>query len=196
MSAHDQSRYYWIKIKTDFLTSKEFDFLMRQKGGSDYVVLYQSLCLLAINNGGVLADKIGEILVPYDDNKIHGLTKGWFSIDTVRVGLTLFAQLGLVYENEEGILKLANFESLVGSETFGAERKRRKALQLKGGNAVENFHQDNKSLEYRDVDSKNLDTKPEKEEKNNDSINIDSLKKDEHVEGDLGNGKTRSDIPF
>lgn len=196
MSAHDQSRYYWIKIKTDFLTSKEFDFLMRQKGGSDYVVLYQSLCLLAINNGGVLADKIGEILVPYDDNKIHGLTKGWFSIDTVRVGLTLFAQLGLVYENEEGILKLANFESLVGSETFGAERKRRKALQLKGGNAVENFHQDNKSLEYRDVDSKNLDTKPEKEEKNNDSIVIDSLKKDEHVEGDSGNGKTRSDIPF
>ena len=127
MSAHDQSRYYWIKIKTDFLTSKEFDYLMRQKGGSDYVVLYQSLCLLAINNGGVLADKIGEILVPYDDNKIHGLTKGWFSIDTVRVGLTLFAQLGLVYENEEGILKLANFESLVGSETFGAERKRKKA---------------------------------------------------------------------
>lgn len=196
MSAHDQSRYYWIKIKTDFLTSKEFDFLMRQKGGSDYVVLYQSLCLLAINNGGVLADKIGEILVPYDDNKIHGLTKGWFSIDTVRVGLTLFAQLGLVYENEEGILKLANFESLVGSETFGAERKRRKALQLKGGNTVENFHQDNKSLEYRDVDSKNLDTKPKKEEKNNESIDIDSLKKDEHVEGDLGNGKTRSDIPF
>ena len=199
MSAHEQSRYYWIKIKTDFLTSKEIDYLMRQKGGSDYVVLYQSLCLLAINNKGVLADKIGEILVPYDDNKIHGLTKGWFSIDTVRIGLALFTQLGLVYQDEGGIFKLADFENLVGSETYAAIRMRNKRDGIKKLEERTNGEQcslDNKSLEYRDVDSKNLDTKPEKEEKNNDSINIDSLKKDEHVEGDLGNGKTRSDIPF
>ena len=198
MSAHEQSRYYWIKIKTDFLTSKEIDYLMRQKGGSDYVVLYQSLCLLAINNKGVLADKIGEILVPYDDNKIHGLTKGWFSIDTVRIGLALFTQLGLVYQDEGGIFKLADFENLVGSETYAAIRMRNKRDGIKKLEERTNGEQcslDNKSLEYRDLDNNNLDSRNNKENIVNTPNVVLSKENGTVSDGDYGHG-TNKKLPF
>ena len=159
MSARDSARYYWIKVKTDFLTSKEVDYIMRQKEGANYVVLYHSLCLLAVNSAGLLADNVGNILVPYDEVKIQGLTKGWFSIDTIRVGLSLFASLGLIYKNEDGILQLTNFNKLVGSETYGAERKRNKILALEGGNKVENFHQDNRDKSLDSEDMKNINDK-------------------------------------
>lgn len=38
-------RYYWIKLKTDFFNSDEMDFLLSQKDGCKYIVLYQMLCL-------------------------------------------------------------------------------------------------------------------------------------------------------
>lgn len=125
MSKYDNERYYWFKLKDSLLSSEKVDFLMRQKDGANYVVLYQCLCLKLINNNGVLAVKLGEeIFVPYSIEKIHGETKGWFSIDTIRVGLELFKKLGLVYELDNGFLRITDFENLIGSETHGAERKR------------------------------------------------------------------------
>ncbi|MDD4615423.1 MAG: phage replisome organizer N-terminal domain-containing protein, partial [Caldisericia bacterium] len=106
---NDSKRYYWIKIKTTFLSSKSVDFLMRQKEGANYVVLYQSLCLLSANTGGILADKIGEYTIPYTVEKIHGETKNWFSIDTIRVGLEMFKKLGLISLLENNIIKMADF---------------------------------------------------------------------------------------
>lgn len=163
---NDSKRYYWIKIKTSFLSSKSVDFLMRQKEGANYVVLYQSLCLLSANTGGILADKIGEYTIPYTVEKIHGETKNWFSIDTIRVGLEMFKKLGLISLTENNIIKMADFEEIVGSETGGAARKREvaKLLALEGGKKVENFHQEergkeNKSIELRDVISNTRDTR-------------------------------------
>jgi hypothetical protein len=148
---------------------------MRQKEGANYVVLYQSLCLLSANTGGILADKIGEYTIPYTVEKIHGETKNWFSIDTIRVGLEMFKKLGLISLLENNIIKLADFDEIVGSETGGAARKREvaKLLALEGGKKVENFHQEergkeNKSIEMRDVISNTritriLDNTPLKE---------------------------------
>lgn len=194
MSAHGSSKYYWIKIKTGFLTSKEVDYIMRQKGGSDYIVLYHSLCLLAINSDGLLADRIGELIVPYDENKLFGLTKGWFSIDTIRVGLALFTQLGLVFKNEDGILRLTDFNEIVGSETFDALRKRRKVLELKGGNEAENFRQENRDIEIREIESKSLESKSE--EKNKNETNNISLIKKEDEKQEVVNHATDDSLPF
>lgn len=38
-------RYFWIKLREAFMTSDTVDFLMSQKDGANYVVLYQMLCL-------------------------------------------------------------------------------------------------------------------------------------------------------
>lgn len=119
-----EKRYYWIKLKDTFFTSDTVDFLMSQKDGANYVVLYQMLCMKTANTGGKLSRKIGEIIIPYDVEKIQRDCK-YFSIDTVRIALTLYKQLGLIYEQENGVLQIANFENLVGSEGGSAERMRR-----------------------------------------------------------------------
>lgn len=117
-------RYYWIKLKESFMTSDTVDFLMSQKDGANYVVLYQMLCLKTINTGGRLARQIGEIIIPYDVEKIQRDCK-WFTADTIRVALELFAKFGLVYQDEDGTLVMADHNGLVGSETDYAVKNRR-----------------------------------------------------------------------
>lgn len=122
-------RYYWIKLKETFMTSDAVDFLMGQPDGANYVVLYQMLCLKTINTGGKLERHIGEVIIPYDEAKIQRDTK-WFSIDTVRVALNLYKALGLVYQDQNGALALADYENLVGSETNWAAQKRNQRGEL------------------------------------------------------------------
>ena len=71
MAEYDKGRLYWIKLTDRFISSDTVDFLMSQKEGANYVVLYQMLCLKTVNNGGVLARNLGEMLVPYDVEKIQ-----------------------------------------------------------------------------------------------------------------------------
>lgn len=142
MAEYDKGRLYWIKLTDRFISSDTVDFLMSQKDGANYVVLYQMLCLKTINNGGVLARQLGEMIVPYEVDKIQRDCK-WFPIDTVRVALELYKKLGLIYENNDGVLAISQFERLIGSQTYGAEKKElqkaRRQAQLGGGQKVENF---------------------------------------------------------
>lgn len=120
----ENRRFYWIKLKSTFMSSDAVDFLMGQKNGSQYVVLYQMLCLMTIHSNGRLERQLGEVIIPYDAEKIQRDTK-YFSLDTVRVALELFKKLGLIYQNEEdGCLSIAGYEDLVGSETQSSIRSR------------------------------------------------------------------------
>ena len=122
MAEYDKSRLYWIKLTDRFFDSDAVDFLMMKKDGANYVVLYQMLCLKTINNGGVLARSLGEVIIPYDVEKIQRDCK-WFSSDTVRVALELYKSLGLIYENKDGVFVISEFDRLIGSQTVGAEKK-------------------------------------------------------------------------
>ncbi|MDD5802175.1 MAG: phage replisome organizer N-terminal domain-containing protein [Solobacterium sp.] len=121
-------KFYWIKLRTSFLDSEKIDFLLSQKNGANYVVIYQMLCLKTINTGGELATQIGEVLIPFDAAKIQRDFKH-FDIDTIRVALELFKKLGLIYEQENGIIKIADFDELIGSETDYAAQKRKQRIQ-------------------------------------------------------------------
>ena len=115
-------RYYWMKLKEDFMTSDTVDYFMSLPNGANYVVLYQLLCLKTINTGGRLSRQIGEIIIPYDVAKIQRDTK-WFTTDTVRVAMELYKKFGLIYEDMDGVLVLADHNNLVGSETNWAQQK-------------------------------------------------------------------------
>lgn len=117
-------RYYWMKLKESFMTSDTIDYFMSQPDGANYVVLYQMLCLKTINTDGRLSRQIGEIIIPFDVEKIQRDCK-WFSIDTIRVALNLYRQVGLIYEDIDGTLVLADHKNLVGSETDWADKKKR-----------------------------------------------------------------------
>lgn len=127
----ENKRYYWIKLKANFFDIDEIDWLISQENGCEYIVLYQKLCLMTANKGGALATTVGEMIIPFDAKKIARDTK--FPIDTVVVALELFKNLGLVYEQDDGILKIPAVSDMVGSEVSSAKRVRehrqKKALQ-------------------------------------------------------------------
>lgn len=165
-------RYYWIKLRESFMTSDTVDFLMSQKDGANYVVLYQMLCLKTINTGGRLSRTIGEIVIPYDVEKIQRDCK-WFSADTIRMALNLYQRFGLIYQEQDGTLVLAEHRHLVGSETDAAARMRnsraaRSALPSLGATDAEQSANPvtpdirdqeirDKSLDNRDLDRGNRD---------------------------------------
>lgn len=163
----DNKRYYWIKLKTDFFNQETIDFMLSQKNGCEYVVLYQMLCLRAANNNGELSSKIGEMIVPYDIEKIVRDTK-YFDFDTVVVALDLFKKLGLIYEEEDKVLKISNFDEMVGSEVSSAKRvrefrERQKVLQC-NTNVTQEIEYRDKILDI-DIDNKEINiNKPNFEE--------------------------------
>ena len=150
-------KYYWIKLKTDFFNREDIDFILSQENGCEYVVLYQMLCLNTANNEGKLETKMNEMIVPYDIKKIVRDCK-YFDYDTVAVALDLYKRLGLIYEEENKILKIANYNEMVGSESEWAEKKRlyREKQKLLKDNVKDNVLQDirDKSIDIRDIDIK------------------------------------------
>lgn len=166
----NDKRFYWIKLKTNFFEQDAIDFLLSQPNGSDYIALYLKLCTMTANTNGQLATQIGEILIPYDAQKIARDTK-YFSVDTVIVALELFKKLGLIYESNDNLLQISNYENMVGSskmdeheKRLNAERQRRfKANQKQkmlesnvtvthGVTLKDNAEIRDKSIEIRDKD--------------------------------------------
>ena len=158
-------RYYWIKLRESFMTSDTVDFLMSQKDGANYVVLYQMLCLKTINTGGRLSRTIGEIVIPYDVEKIQRDCK-WFSADTIRVALNLYKRFGLIYEERDGTLALSEHDSMVGTETDWSEKKRRQRSELPSGDNVPSLvPSDVPQSVPTDIRDKSLDTRDKSTEK-------------------------------
>lgn len=166
----NDKRFYWIKLKTNFFEQDAIDFLLSQPNGSDYIALYLKLCTMTANTNGQLATQIGEILIPYDAQKIARDTK-YFSVDTVIVALELFKKLGLIYESNDNVLQIAEYENMVGSskmdehaKKLNAERQRRfkanqKQKMLESSVTVthevtlkDNAEIRDKSIEIRDKD--------------------------------------------
>ena len=153
-------KYYWFKLKLSFLDSPKVDFLMSQNGGANYVVIYQMLCLKAINTNGKLETSVKECRIKWDDAKIQRELK-YFEIDTIRIAMTLFLQLGLIVPDEEGILQIQDFSELVGSETGAAIEKREQRKRIDKGidKGIDNVYPENrdKSIEYRYKNIENID---------------------------------------
>ena len=171
----EDKKYYWIKLKTNFFDLPTIDWIMSQNNGCEYIVLYQMLCLKTANTDGKLVSQIGEMLIPYDIEKIARDTK-YFSNDTIRVALELFKSLGLIYVSDDNTMTISNYGEMVGSETSSAKRVRewrekQKTLQC-NKNVTDNVTQEysDKRLEIRDKNIENRDksvdiNNKEKEEK-------------------------------
>jgi hypothetical protein len=131
-NANKSKTYYYLKIKDTFLTSDTIDYLISQDGGNGFVyeVLYQSLCFKTINTDGRLERVINEVIIPYDIEKLRRDLR-WFTVAQLQRGLSLFAELGLVYKDKDGVLTLTHFHEMVGSETGSALDKRRHDFRTK-----------------------------------------------------------------
>lgn len=162
------SKYYWIKLRTDFFADDSpMDILLSQPNGSEYVCLYIKLCLSTANKDGRLCNQFGEMIVPYDIEKIQRDMKH-FSIDTVRVALELYQKLGLIYEEADGVLSITNHMDMVGSEGASAQRMRDKRARDRCHNEITMLSQsdiDIRDKDIRDKDIKSKEIEKEKEHK-------------------------------
>lgn len=163
----DAKRYYWIKLRTNFFSLDEIDFLLSQKNGCQYVVLYQMLCLNTANTDGKLESQLGEMIIPFDVDKIVRDCK-YFDRDTVIVALELYKKLGLIFQESNGSLAISNYSEMVGSEARSTKRVRewrekKKALQCNADVIyIETQENRDKSIDIRD---KSIDKEKEKRDK-------------------------------
>ncbi|MCI9094036.1 MAG: hypothetical protein HFF36_09705 [Coprobacillus sp.] len=178
-------KYYWIKLKKDFFSLDEIDYLLSQNRGFEYVVLYQMLCLLTMNSNGKLIKEINEIIVPFDVERISRETK-YFGADTISLALDCYKELGLIYEDDNKILTISKYDEMVGSEVskehinkLNAERQKRYrnkkksnvtvTLQSNGeyrDKSIESEKEESNTLTHNPIQSKTTQNNHEEEKEN------------------------------
>jgi predicted phage replisome organizer len=118
----ENKRYYWLKFKEDFFSSKRIKKLRNL--GSDFLIIYLKMQLKAIKNDGYLTitgleDTVAdEIALDIDEDP-----------DKVQVTLSYLQSCGLV-ETENDTLFLPYVAENIGSETASAQRGREYRAKL------------------------------------------------------------------
>lgn len=153
-------KYWYIQLNVNFFEDERIDWLCEQQNGYAYVVLYLKLCLKTANNNGILTRQIGDMIIPYNVDKIAETTH--MNVDIVRVALELYKRIGLIYEADENcnFMRLPEVPQMVGCITQAAidkrkQRERKKLLPEPDNlpdNVLDNVPQELrvKSIELRD----------------------------------------------
>ena len=128
MAKYDkETKFYWLQLKEDFFEDDAIEWLEEQKpNGRDYAYFYLKLCLKSLKSNGILIRQVGNILIPYDNNKLAELTK--MDFDTVTVAMELLKKIGLIKVLENGEIYISQLENLIGSQSKGAWKKQQQRL--------------------------------------------------------------------
>ena len=131
-------KYYWLKLKEDFFDEDTISFIEEQENGVYYINFYLKLCLKSLKTEGKLIRLIGENLMPYDVKSLAKLTNT--PIDTVRVAMKVFEEIGLIKVLETGEIYLQQINELIGNETDKARlmREKRAVNKMIGNNVTQN----------------------------------------------------------
>ena len=117
-------KYYWLKLKEDFFEEDTISWIEEQENGKEYCLFYLKLCLKSLKTNGTLIRNVGTMLVPYDVKQLAKITNT--DIDTVRIAMELFKNIGLVEILDNGEIYLRQLQNMVGSETSKAQLMRNK----------------------------------------------------------------------
>lgn len=112
-------RYYWLKLKEDFFTSKRIKKLRNMAGGDTYLIIYLKLQLKAMKTDGVIKfdhlenDISTELALDLDEQP-----------EDVCTTLLYLSHCGLAESNGEENFFFPYAVENVGSETSAAQRMR------------------------------------------------------------------------
>lgn len=167
-------KYYWLKLKEDFFEEDTINWIEEQENGKDYCLFYLKLCLKSLKTNGTLIRNVGTMLVPYDAKQLGKITNT--DIDTVRVAMELFKNIGLVEILENGEIYLTQLENMVGSETSKAQlmrNKRAKDKKLPNSNNSGNNVTKKLPNSYQDEEHCYTETETEQEKETEQEIDIE-----------------------
>lgn len=123
-------KYFWLKLKSDFFTSRAMKKLRKIAGGDTYTIIYLKLQLLSLKDEGALLYEgveptfYEEMALALDEDA-----------ENVRATLIFLENMGLITEKSDHEYLLTEVPYLIGGESESAERVRRfrekKALEIK-----------------------------------------------------------------
>lgn len=126
------NKYFWLKLKEDFFQQEAIEWLEEQKNGKEYSLFYLKLCLKSLQNGGTLVRNIGTKTIPYTAKKLGEVTSTSPAI--AEQAIELLKDIGLVVEQDNGVLFIPGLTEMVGSESSSREAvKKRTQRQRKKG---------------------------------------------------------------
>lgn len=112
-------RYYWLKLKDDYLDSPKIKKLRKIAGGDTYTIIYLKMQLLSVKNQGVI--EYEGIEQTFAEELALKLNE---DPDNVKVTLSYLASQGLIEESEDSTYLLPEALKSIGSEDQSAERVR------------------------------------------------------------------------
>jgi predicted phage replisome organizer len=166
-----EKRYYWLKLKEDFFSSKRIKKIRSIAGGDTYTIIYFKMLLKALKTDGflyfdgVMNDFAEELALDIDEKP-----------DDVKVTLQLLKSVGLIEQSDDAdVYKLTYMDMMTGSETAGAQRvrdfrERQKLLQC-NVNVTDEKHLVNAEKEIEK--EKEIEIDIEKEKRKNVSEVVD-----------------------
>ena len=123
------NKYFWLKLKEDFFQQEAIEWLEEQKNGKEYSLFYLKPCLKSLQNGGTLVRQIGTKTIPYTAKKLGEVTSTSPAI--AEQAIELLKDIGLVVEQDNGVLFIPGLTEMVGSESSNANALRQKRYRDK-----------------------------------------------------------------
>jgi len=115
----EAKKYYWLKLKDDFFSTKEIKKLRKIAGGDTYTIIYLKMQLLSIKKEGLL------IYEGTEENLIEQLTLELDEdIDNIKITLAFLQANRLIEQIADDEFMLNKVIQSIGSETTAAERMR------------------------------------------------------------------------
>jgi predicted phage replisome organizer len=116
----EPKRYYWLKLKDDFFTSKEIKQLRKLAGGDTFTIIYLKMLLRSISEDGKLYFEgiednfAAEVALDIDEE-----------VENVKLTIAFLMAKGILVQCNEAEWEVLTAKELTGSEGESASRMRR-----------------------------------------------------------------------
>jgi predicted phage replisome organizer len=168
-------RYYWLKLKDDFFTSKRIKKLRNMAGGDTYTIIYLKMQLLSLKTDGVLTwtgleeNFADELALDLDEKP-----------EDVEVTLMYLLKTGLAETNDNVSFFFPFVVENTGSEDSSAQRVRefRKRQALQCNTEVTQVKREcnvEKEIEKREREERNINTRAHEDDQDEEDDRFDEF---------------------
>jgi len=115
----ETKKYYWLRLKRDFFKRHDTRIIESMENGEKYILFYLKLLVESIDHTGSL--RFSDT-VPYNESMLSVITNT--DVDIVRSAVKIFTELEMMEQLDDGTYFMNHVNSMIGSETEWAEKKR------------------------------------------------------------------------